>query len=113
MTQTLSREFLTFLRNKVPVAKVVRALNEPIKICEGYERFLCPKCGDFNTAIHPRENLGQCFRCNQRFNPIDMVMMARSMPFRHAAMVVWRIHNGETSNLKKLCVDEILRKVRP
>ena len=47
-------------------------------------RFLCPLCREFNTAVNPRTNLGRCFRCEQNFNPIDMVMIVKGYSFLQA-----------------------------
>ena len=57
------------------------ALALPWKISEGYFRFLCPLCSEFNTATNPRTNLGRCFRCRRNFNPIDLVMAVRASSF--------------------------------
>ena len=56
-------------------------LDVPIKRRDGYLRFLCPLCGEFNTATNPRTNLGRCFRCAKNFNPIDLVMAFTACDF--------------------------------
>ena len=55
-------------------ALIKGALRLPSKEIEGFFRFLCPHCGEFNTATNPRTNLTRCFRCQRNFNPIDMVI---------------------------------------
>ena len=59
-------------------------LDIPTKISEDYLRFLCPLCSEFNTAINPSTNLARCFRCQQNFNPIDMVMTVKGCSFLDA-----------------------------
>jgi len=79
-----SKEFLRRIRNEIDIQEVVRALALPWKISDGYFRFLCPRCSEFNTATNPRTNLGRCFRCRRNFNPIDLVMAVRASSFLDA-----------------------------
>ncbi len=50
----------------------------------GWLRFLCPCCGEFDTATNPWTNLARCFRCERNFNPIDLVMLERRASFLEA-----------------------------
>ena len=59
-------------------------LQLPVKRSEGYLRFLCPLCREFNTATNPSTNLARCFRCEKNFNPIDLVMLVEKQPFLEA-----------------------------
>ncbi|MEA2039635.1 MAG: CHC2 zinc finger domain-containing protein [Thermodesulfobacteriota bacterium] len=70
------------LRNHVPINALIEdRLKMPSKISEGYFRFLCPLCGEFQTATNPKTNLARCFRCNKNFNTIDMVMTCQKSSF--------------------------------
>jgi DNA primase (bacterial type) len=63
------------LRNHIPINTLIEnRLKMPAKISEGHFRFLCPLCGEFQTATNPKTNLARCFRCEKNFNTIDMVM---------------------------------------
>ena len=85
MATRYSREKLRRLRNEIPIAVVIADfLDHPYKVSEGYFRFLCPICSEFNTATNPKTNLARCFRCNKNFNPIDMVMIVNQYSFRQA-----------------------------
>ena len=85
MAPRYSREKLRRLRNEIPIAVVIADfLDHPYKVSEGYFRFLCPICSEFNTATNPKTNLARCFRCNKNFNPIDMVMIVNQYSFRQA-----------------------------
>lgn len=84
MPRRYSKEILHRIRNEVEIREVVQALALPSKISEGYFRFLCPLCSEFNTATNPRTNLARCFRCKRNFNPIDLVMVARAASFVEA-----------------------------
>lgn len=78
-------ERLRRLRNDIAVqALLADVLDLPTKISEGYLRFLCPVCGEFNTATNPDTNLARCFRCEKSFNPIDLVMLVRRVNFLEA-----------------------------
>jgi predicted RNA-binding Zn-ribbon protein involved in translation (DUF1610 family) len=69
------------LRNRVPIDRVLAAVDLPLKHRDGYLRFLCPLCGDFHTATNPRTNLARCFRCKRNFNTIDLVMVVEQRSF--------------------------------
>jgi hypothetical protein len=80
-----SPERLRRLRNEIDIADLIEnILRVPSKVSEGYCRFLCPHCCEFNTATNPRTNLARCFRCELNFNPIDMVMAIRRCSFLEA-----------------------------
>ena len=73
---------LRALRNRIPIADLIsNELDLPSKESEGYLRFLCPVCSEFNTATNPLTNLARCFRCSRNFNPIDMVMAVQECSF--------------------------------
>lgn len=81
-----SRDKLRRMRNDIDISQLIAdILRLPHKISEGYFRFLCPLCGEFNTSTNPSTNLARCFRCNQNFNPIDMVMAVDNCSFLEAA----------------------------
>ncbi len=78
-------DMLKKLRNDIPINLVItNVLKLPTKMSEGYFRFLCPICSDFNTATNPKINLARCFPCQKNFNPIDMVMTVKNVNFRNA-----------------------------
>ncbi len=80
----IPRQRLWRLRNEVPVDRVLEELGVPTKMRDGYLRFLCPLCRDFNTAINPKTNLGRCFRCRRNFNTIDLVLIVDRCEFLEA-----------------------------
>lgn len=64
---TYSKQLLTRLRNQIPIVELIAGnLNVETKISEGYFRFRCPICHQFNTATNPKTNLARCFDCKQR-----------------------------------------------
>jgi len=82
MSKKFSSEALRRLRNEIDIAKLIaETLELPWKNSEGYFRFLCPLCSEFNSATNPRTNLARCFRCRRNFNPIDLVMVVRACDF--------------------------------
>ena len=96
MTKRYSKTLLRKLRNDIPVDSVTAdLLKQPNKISEGNFRFLCPNCGEFNTAVNPKTNLGRCFSCKKNFNPIDIVMSVKTYSFTQAVeylMTVTRLN---------------------
>jgi len=70
------------LRNFIPIDGLIeKKLMIPSKFSEGFFRFLCPLCNEFQTATNPKTNLARCFRCQRNFNTIDMVMICRKVNF--------------------------------
>lgn len=93
MTRRISKAELRSLRNEVDVAVILRHLEIPWKIREGYFRFLCPLCSDFHTATNPRTNLARCFRCGKNFNPIDLVILVLGKSFLDAVCYLRELKN--------------------
>lgn len=82
MRQQFSKEELHSLRNKIPIRYLIdEYLGITCKEVEGVSRFLCPKCGEFQTAINPKTNLSRCFRCQKNFNTIEIVMEDKKLAF--------------------------------
>lgn len=92
MSRFSSRELFE-LRNNIPVDTLIREhLKIPSKIGEGYFRFLCPLCREFNTAVNPVTNLARCFSCEKNFNTIDLVMTVRGHGFKDSVTYLKKIH---------------------
>ena len=82
MGKLFSSQELYRLRNSIPIDVLIeKELAIPSKISEGFFRFLCPLCNEFQTAVNPKNNLGRCFRCEKNFNTIDMVMVWNGIGF--------------------------------
>lgn len=85
MAKYFSRELLYRLRNQIPLERLIAdKLAWTCKRREGRFCFLCPACGDYETAVNPRTNLGRCFACKRNFNPIDFVILATDRNFGDA-----------------------------
>lgn len=86
-----SSDELYRLRNDLPVTKVIDGLLcIPSKEIEGVYRFLCPVCGEFQTAVNHRTNLSRCFRCRRNFNTIELVMEDRKVSFVQSVKMLQR-----------------------
>ena len=82
MNRHFSSQELFGLRNHIPIDTLIeKHLKLPSKFSDGFFRFLCPVCNEFQTATNPRTNLARCFRCEKNFNPIDMVMICTGVNF--------------------------------
>jgi hypothetical protein len=93
MSHRFSAQLLRSLRNDLPIARILELLAVPVKISEGYVRFLCPYCNEFNTATKPATNLARCFRCKVNFNPIDLVMIVKRLNFVEAVALLREFHD--------------------
>ena len=80
----ITRQRLWRIRNCVPIDQVLVEMQLLVKRSEGYLRFLCPLCREFNTATNPSTNLARCFRCEKNFNTIDLVMLVENRSFLEA-----------------------------
>ena len=84
------------LRNEIKVQKLIeKTLHIPCRETKGCFRFLCPLCNGFDTAVNPKTNLARCFRCEQNFNTIDLVMLVRQVDFIRSAKFLQSIHQKE------------------
>jgi DNA primase len=82
MPKYFPRQLLFRLRNEIPLQRLIAEhLDWPCKHREGRFCFVCPRCGESLTAVHPQTNLGRCFRCEENFNAIDFVMLATERDF--------------------------------
>ena len=89
MSSRFSRHTLVEIRNRVDINTLIRdTLKIPTKTSEGYLRFLCPLCAEFNTATNPKTNLARCFLCNRNFNTIDLVMIVAEADFKEAVSLL-------------------------
>jgi hypothetical protein len=86
MKKRFSAEELFELRNKIPIDILIRdVLSIPAKTSEGFFRFLCPICNEFQTSIKPATNLARCFRCETNFNTIEITMQVKKIGFVDSA----------------------------
>jgi len=81
MRQKFTRQELYELRNFIPINDLISELDIPCKYSEGYFRFLCPQCNEFQTSTKIETNLARCFRCERNFNTIDLVLICRRLSF--------------------------------
>lgn len=92
MSRFSSRELFE-LRNNIPIDVLIRDhLKIPSKVSDGFFRFLCPLCNEFQTAVNPATNLARCFRCEKNFNTIDLVMQVRKYGFRDSVRFLKRLN---------------------
>lgn len=87
-----SQQELFDLRNHIPIKNLIRTLGISSKMIEGYFRFACPVCHEFNTAINPKTNLARCFSCNKNFNPIDLTIIVKEVNFLQAVSFLEKLY---------------------
>jgi hypothetical protein len=82
MKRRFSAQHLYRLRNLIPIdVLIAENLSIPCRQSQGHLRFLCPLCRQFQTATMQKTNLARCFRCEQNFNTIDLVMLWQNTDF--------------------------------
>jgi DNA primase len=95
MNNKFSPRELFELRNNIPVDMLIRDhLQIPSKIRDGFFRFLCPLCNEFQTAVNPATNLSRCFRCEKNFNTIDLVMEIKGYGFRESVLFLKQVNTA-------------------
>lgn len=77
-------ELLRRLRNDIPIDWFIKHIDWPNKQRDGRFVFVCPSCGESETAVKRETNLGRCFHCKTNFNPIDFTMAADNYDFVQA-----------------------------
>lgn len=103
MNNRFSSRELFELRNNIPVDSLIRNhLQVPSKIRDGFFRFLCPLCNEFQTAVNPSTNLARCFRCEKNFNTIDLVMKIKGYGFRDSVLFLKQIDTAPQVPAAKL-----------
>ncbi len=94
MPRRFSAQELRKLRNNIPIDFIIQEiLMIPSKVSEGYFRFLCPLCSEFNTAISQENNLARCFRCQKQFNTIELVMVCKQTEFVESVKFLQKYQN--------------------
>lgn len=122
MTRRFSSGELRFLRNRVPIDRVVETLfDAPIQNKSGKRLFVCPICGGLDTSIHAAHNLVRCFSCQRNFNTIELVMHKMKIGFVDS--VKWlqnrmppvhqNIHTNKINNAQPCAIGDILPHVIP
>lgn len=97
-----SRELFD-LRNNIPVDTLIRDhLPLSSKIRDGFFRFPCPICNEFQTAVNPNTNLARCFRCEKNFNTIDLVMAVRECGFKESVLFLKSLRMPEKVSTEAL-----------
>ena len=82
MPEHYSKSFLKMLRNEIPINAVIQdLLNLKVRNTDQIFRFQCPQCFNFHTATNPETNLARCFRCQEQFNTIELVMACKQLSF--------------------------------
>lgn len=102
MNRRFSSKELFAIRNYIPIDEFIeKCLMIPVRFSEGFFRFLCPVCNEFQTATNPQTNLARCFRCERNFNTIDMVMICRKMDFVKSVKFLKTYHEAFLNNTSK------------
>ena len=97
------KDLLRRIRNDLPMPVTIAALGcdgPPAKRRDGYFRFLCPRCGELQATVNPRNNLAHCFHCHHNLNNIDL-LMTLGYDFRTAVAILQRWLERHQARLPK------------
>jgi hypothetical protein len=72
------------IRNRINVRTLAHAMGVEMYSKYRQEMFVCPSCGFRKATFHPRANIGRCWKCKQRFNPIEITMAVMRCSFVRA-----------------------------
>ncbi len=80
MKQRFSKQELFAIRNNIPINTLIANIL-PSKYNEGFFRFICPICSQFQTSTDQKTNLSRCFNCKINFNTIEIVKYTKGLSF--------------------------------
>ena len=100
MPRYFDDDLLRRLRNDILWASLLKQLGWPHKLRQGQLAFLCPRCGEYLSAVNPRTNLGRCFYCETNFNPIDFTIAVRQCDFVEAVHYLKQLLSSGKRGLK-------------
>jgi DNA primase len=121
MTRRFSSAELNFLRNRVPIERVMETLFGTC-IQGSNRRFVCPLCAGLDTSVNAGHNLARCFACRRNFNPIELVMhqlkisFVDSVKWLQSRMLSAPQHipaTNNTGNAAPTAIGDILSRVIP
>ena len=113
MNRRFSPQELFALRNFIPIDTLIdKKLMIPSRFSEGFFRFRCPLCSEFQTATNPKTNLARCFLCERNFNTIDLVMIWGKMDFVKSVKYL-KAYQRSISNNNRTNSVERLQQILP
>jgi hypothetical protein len=80
------RQLLEGIRNRISLKGLASYLGIQIKIKDNQCWFVCPRCAKMKASFQKNHNLARCWKCNIRYNPIELVMAHCNMNFKEAVM---------------------------
>ena len=110
----IPKEQLEVLRNEVPIKDLISKKLEIscINDDDGYFRFECPICKQYDTATNKDTNLGRCFSCERNYNPIDITITHLKLTFldtvEYLIQILDRIRMNERLGVNNKCMQKQL-----
>lgn len=77
---------LEYLRNRINVKNLASHLGIQMKVKDNQCWFVCPQCLELKASFQKNQNLARCWKCNTRYNSIELVMAHFNINFRQAVM---------------------------
>jgi len=77
---------LKYLRNRIKLKDLALHLGIQVKVKDNQCWFVCPQCLELKASFQKNQNLARCWKCNTRYNSIELVMAHFNINFRQAVI---------------------------
>ena len=77
---------LEYLRNRINLKDLASHLGIQVKVKNNQCWFVCPQCHELKTSFQKNQNLAWCWKCNTRYNSIELVMAHFNINFKQAVI---------------------------
>ena len=77
---------LVYLRNRINLKDLASHSGIQVKVKDNQCWFVCPQCLELKASFQRNQNLARCWKCNTRYNSIELVMAHFNINFRQAVM---------------------------
>ena len=77
---------LRHIRNQIDLKSLACYLGIRMKVKDNQCWLVCPKCNRLKASFQKNQNLARCWKCNTRYNSIELVMAYFNINFREAVM---------------------------
>ena len=77
---------LEYLRNRINLKDLALHLGIQVKVKDNQCWFVCPQCRELKASFQKNQNLARCWKCNTRYNSIELVMAHFNINFKQAVI---------------------------
>ena len=80
------KQCLEYIRNQINLISLASNLGIQMKRKNNQCWFVCPHCGTMKASFQKNQNLARCWKCNIRYNAIELVMAHCNINFKQAVI---------------------------